>query len=320
MLKYTLKRILQAIPLLIIISILTYLIINLAPGDPTAFFINPEKASRLGPDYVANIKHHLGLDQPLYIRYFKWLGNVLRGDFGESFFEQRSVMSILWEALPNTIILSLVAEIIALIVAIPAGIICALKRNSIWDYIFSTISFIGMSLPTFWFGLMLILVFSLKLGWLPTAGMRENFDAFVFTDRLRHIILPAIVLGMGGMAANMRYMRGAMLEVIRQDYVRTARSKGLSEKVVIVKHALRNALIPIVTMLGFSIPGLFSGAAITETIFAWPGVGRIAIEAVFANDYPLVMGNFMIIAVMTVVGSLVADLLYAVVDPRIKYE
>lgn len=320
MLKYVVKRLLQAIPLLILISLLTFLIINLAPGDPVSFFVNPEKASRLGPEYLARIKHELGLDQPLHIRYFKWFWNTVQGNLGESFFQQRSVWAILWEALPNSIILAFVAEIFALIVAIPAGIISALKRNSVMDYIFSTISFVGMSLPTFWFGLMLILLFSLKLGWLPTDGMRENFDQFVFMDRLKHIIMPAIVLGMSSMAANMRYMRSSMLEVIRQDYIRTARSKGLAERKVILKHALRNALLPIITLLGFVIPTLFSGAAITETIFSWPGIGRIVVNATFENDYPLVMGDLLVISVMVVLGSLIADLLYAVADPRIKYE
>jgi peptide/nickel transport system permease protein len=229
-------------------------------------------------------------------------------------------MDMLKEALPNTLILALAATLFSFAIAIPAGIISAVKRNTFLDYLFSTISFIGISLPGFWFGLMLILVFSLKLNWLPTAGMRENFDAFVLSDRLRHIILPMIVLGMAQMAGKMRQLRSAMLEVIRQDYIRTARSKGLRETIVIMKHAFRNALLPIITLLGFIIPSLVGGAAITETIFSWPGIGRIAISASFNRDYPLIMGNLMIASVMVIVGSMIADILYAVADPRIKYD
>lgn len=317
MAKYIVKRILQAIPLLILISIITFLIINLAPGDPATMFINPE---HMGKVDVNMIRHNLGLDKPLYIRYFIWLGGLLKGDFGTSFFRNRPVWDLLMEALPNTIILSVVSIIISTLVAIPAGIISALKRGSFWDYFFSTISFIGVSIPVFWFGLMLLLVFGAKLQWFPIGGMRENYEHFVFMDRLRHIILPAIVLGMGGMAQDMRYMRSAMLEVINQDYIRTARSKGLSEKIVIWKHAFRNALLPLITLFGFMIPGLISGAAITESIFAWPGIGRIVVEANFTRDYPIIMGELVFVSVLVVLGSLIADILYAVADPRIKYD
>lgn len=317
MAKYIIKRILQALPLLILISILSFLIINIAPGDPVQFFVNPEQMQRVD---LETIRRNLGLDKPLHIRYFIWLGDLLKGDLGTSFFRNRPVLDILMEALPNTIVLSVVSTILSLLVAIPAGIISALKRGSIWDYIFSTISFIGVSIPVFWFGLMLLLVFGAKLQWFPIGGMRENYEQFVFMDRLKHIVLPAIVLGTGGMATDMRYMRSAMLEVINQDYIRTARSKGLSEKLVIWKHAFRNALLPLITLLGFMIPNLIGGAAITESIFAWPGIGRIVVEANFTRDYPIIMGELVFASVLVVLGSLVADVLYAVADPRIKYD
>lgn len=317
MLKFILKRLLHAIPLIIIVTIISFAIITLAPGDPAYMFINPEQAT---PQDLELIRSELGLDKPIPVRYIKWLGNAVQLDFGKSFRTGRPVMDMLLEALPNTLILALSATIFSFAVAIPAGIISAVKRNSPLDYLFSTISFIGISLPAFWFGLMLILVFSLKLGWLPTAGMRENFDAFVLSDRLSHLVLPTLVLGMAQMAGKMRQLRGAMLEVIRQDYIRTARSKGLKETVVIMKHAFRNALLPIITLLGFIIPGLVSGAVITETIFSWPGIGRIAISASFDRDYPVIMGNLMIASVMVIIGSMIADILYAVADPRIKYD
>jgi peptide/nickel transport system permease protein len=317
MLKFILKRMLHAIPLILIVTIISYAIITLAPGDPVYMFINPEQAT---PQDLELIRAQLGLNEPIPVRYIKWLSKAVVGDFGNSFLTGRPVMDMLFEAIPNTLSLALAATIFSFAVAIPAGIISAVKRNTFWDYLFSTISFIGVSLPSFCFGLMLILLFSLKLGWLPTAGMRDNFDAFVLSDRLSHLVLPTLVLGMSQMAGKMRQLRGAMLEVIRQDYIRTARSKGLKETVVIMKHAFRNALLPIITMLGFIIPGLVSGAVITETIFSWPGIGRIAIQASFNRDYPLIMGNLIISSVMVILGSMIADILYAVADPRIKYD
>lgn len=317
MLKFILKRILHAIPLILIVTIISFGIITLAPGDPVYMFVNPEQVA---PQDLEMIRAELGLDKPIPVRYIRWLGDAVQLNFGTSFRTQRPVMDMLLEAIPNTLILALAATLFSFAIAIPAGIISAVRRNSFWDYLFSTISFIGISLPSFWFGLMLILLFSLKLGWLPTAGMRENFDAFVLSDRLRHLVLPTIVLGMGQMASKMRQLRGAMLEVIRQDYIRTARSKGLKETVVVMKHAFRNALLPIITLLGFIIPGLVGGAVIVESIFSWPGIGRIAISASFDRDYPVIMGNLMIASIMVILGSMIADILYAVADPRIKYD
>lgn len=302
---------------MLLIALITFLIINAAPGDPVNMFINPDTKSMV--DLTA-LRHELGLDKPLYVRFFIWLGNMLQGNFGESYFYRRPVWDMMMEALPNTIILSLFATIFSLAVAIPAGVISATKRNSIWDNFFSMISFVGVSLPSFWLALMLILLFCLNLGWLPTSGMRANFTDFSFVDRMRHLILPVIVLGTGTMASDMRYMRSAMLEVIKQDYVKTAKSKGLSYNKVIYKHALRNALLPVITLIGFIIPDLIGGAAIVESIFAWPGIGRIIVEANFTRDYPVIMGNLVLSAALVVIGSLVADVLYAVADPRIKYD
>ncbi len=314
---YILRRILQAVPLLFIITIISFFIINLAPGDPVYMFVNPDQVAQQDLDLI---RRQLGLDKPIVVRYFIWLANVLRGQLGNSFYYARPVTTVLMEALPNTLVLALFATLFSFAVAIPAGIVSAIKRNTPVDYAFSTISFIGVSLPSFWFGLLMILLFSLKLDWLPTSGMASlDVSGSVFLDRVRHLVLPTLVLGMGTMASKMRYMRSSMLEVIRQDYVRTARAKGLSGFIVIAKHALRNALLPIITLLGFIIPSLVGGAAIVETIFGWPGVGRIAVQAAFTRDYPLMMGNLMLSSVMVILGSLVADVLYAVADPRIKY-
>lgn len=316
MFKYVIRRILEAIPLVFLVTIIAFGIINLAPGDPVNMFINPETASSVD---VEMIRKSLGLDQPMPVRYVKWLGKVLQGDLGNSFQHSEPVTAMIMAKLPNTLVLALSATIFSFLIAIPAGILSAVKKNTWIDYFFSTVSFIGISLPSFWFGLMLILLFSLKLGWLPSGDMRSNFDQFVLSDRLLHLIMPTLVLGMGMMASKMRYMRSSMLEVIRMDYIRTARSKGLSESVVIFGHALRNALLPIITLMGLIIPGLFSGAVVVEQIFSWPGMGRMAIEATFMRDYPVQMGVILISSVMVIVGSLLADIGYALADPRIKY-
>lgn len=315
---YIARRLLQAIPLLFIITVISFLIINLAPGDPVYMFVNPDQVSKQDLELI---RHQLGLDQPLIFRYFIWLASILKGDLGMSFYYARPVSVVLLEALPNTLILALCATIFSFAVAIPAGIISALKRNTVFDYFFSTVSFIGVSLPSFWFGLIMILLFSLKLDWLPTSGMYSlDISGFNLVDRIRHLLLPTLVLGMGTMASKMRYMRSAMLEVVRQDYVRTAKAKGLANGVVIGKHALRNALLPVITLLGFIVPSLVGGAAIVETIFGWPGVGRIAVQAAFTRDYPLMMGNLLLTSTMVILGSLLADVLYAVADPRIRYD
>ena len=316
MLKYTVRRLLEAIPLVFLVTVIAYLIINMAPGDPVNMFINPETSS---PMDVEAIRISLGLDKPLPIRYLIWIRGVLQGDLGTSFQHATPVMEMILERLPNTLILALSATILSFAVSIPAGIFSAIKRNTWIDYFFSTIAFIGISLPAFWFGLMLILLFSLRLQWLPSGDMRSNFDTFVLADRLKHLILPSLVLGMGSMAGQMRYMRSSMLEVIRQDYIRTARSKGLAENVVIFGHALRNAMLPIITLLGLTIPGLFSGAVITEQIFSWPGMGRLGIEATFMRDYPVQMGVILMASILVIFGSLMADIGYALADPRIKY-
>lgn len=317
MIKFIIRRILQAIPLLLLISIITFLIINLAPGDPVRMFINPEATGEVD---LEMIREELGLNEPLHIRYLVWLENILQGNFGESYNYRRPVGELMMEYLPNTIILSLSALLVAVAVAIPAGVISAVKKNTIIDYFFSVISLIGVSLPGFWLALMLILLFGLKLSWLPISGMRSNYEEFELIDRLRHLILPTIVLATGSMASKLRFMRSSMLDAIKQDYVKTARSKGLSEGKVLFKHAFRNALLPIITMIGFWIPSLVSGAAITESIFAWPGIGRLVVEANFTRDYPIIMAELVIASVMVILGSLIADILYAVADPRIKYD
>lgn len=327
MLGYLIKRLLGAIPLLLGILTLIFFIIHIAPGDPTARFFNPN----VSPEVIAQMRRNLGLDQPLHIQYFRWLSAFLRGDFGYSFGQMRPISEILPETLWNTVQLTGVSLIVIFIVGMLVGIVQAVRQYSATDNVATVVALFFYSMPSFWFALMLILVFSLKAsqwGWaiqFPASQMTSVGAEFLpwgerVWDRVMHLILPATALGIGSAAGVARYMRGSMLEVIHQDFIRTARAKGLSERTVIFKHALRNALIPIITLLGLYLPFLLSGAVLVETIFAWPGMGRLIVDAIFQRDYPLVMATSFVIAAIVVLGNLIADVLYAVVDPRIRAE
>lgn len=299
--KFILRRALQLIPLLLGISLISFLVMHLAPGDPTALFIDPN----VRPEELSRVRANWGLDQPIYIQYFIWLKNALFLDFGRSYTTGQPVMNEIAERLPMTLLLMVPSYLLTLLICIPVGVISAVKKGSWFDNTFTFLSFAGMAIPTFWLGLMLMLIFSVKLHWFPAVG---------------NIILPLITMTIGSLAGLTRYQRAAMLEVLNQDFIRTARAKGLPERVVIFKHALRNALIPIVTILGLSLPDLFGGAFIIETIFAWPGMGRLGVQSIFQRNYPVIMGVVMFSALLIVLGNLLADILYAVVDPRIRYE
>ncbi|HEX6747445.1 MAG TPA: ABC transporter permease [Longimicrobium sp.] len=337
MIGYLLRRIVGAIPLLLGILTLIFFIIHIAPGDPTARFVNPN----VSPRVIEQMRHNLGLDQPLHIQYVKWLWSFLRGNFGYSFGQQQPISEILPSVLWNTLQLTLVSLVLIFIVGMLIGIVQAVRQYSLADNVLSFVALFFYSMPSFWFALMLILLFSMKmnqlmgthpdwagvLGWFqfPASGMTsvgyEYMSAWgKMVDRFKHLFLPALALGIGNAAGVARYMRGSMLEVIHQDFIRTARAKGLSERTVIFKHALRNALIPIITLLGLYLPFLFSGAVLVETIFGWPGMGRAIVDAILQRDYPMVMATSFVIAAMVVLGNLLSDILYAVVDPRIRTE
>ncbi len=283
------------------------------------------------PDDVARLKHLYGLDQPLYIRYFKWSWAALHGDLGYSRTYKQPVLSLMWWRIGNSLWLQIPAFFLALAVAVPVGIYSALRQYSTIDFAATFFTFFGVSIPAFWFGIMMIYVFAVAhpwtavpfLAWLKmpaggfsTPGVVEGLPAFL--DRVRYMILPTVVLSLLFMASYMRYTRSSMLEVIRQDYIQTARAKGLSERAVVGKHALRNALLPVVTILGLSLPGLIGGSVIIESIFAIPGMGQLMVQSVFSRDYPVVMGNLVIVASLTLVANLVADIAYGLVDPRIR--
>ncbi|HHW18107.1 MAG TPA: ABC transporter permease [Firmicutes bacterium] len=322
MLNYIVRRLLQMIPLLIGISIINFTIMHLAPGDPV-LLLSERNAT---PEELARIRALYGLDEPIHVQYVKWLGHVLKGDFGRSFVDGRPVMDHILERLPYTLYLNFIVMIIIYLVAIPVGVISALRQYSKFDHAVTFLTFLGQALPSFWFALLLIYAVGIKSNWLPIAGVatigvnvKTSGLWATILDRAKYLILPVTVVSLGSMAGIARYMRSSMLEVIRQDYVRTARAKGLPEKVVIIKHALRNALLPIVTLLGFELPALFSGTAIIETIFSWPGLGLLSMRAIFQRDYQIVMAMNMIGATLMVLGNFLADILYVIVDPRIKY-
>lgn len=289
----------------------------MCPGNPLkAMLFNPD----IKPEERARLERLYGFDDPIYVQYFRWLARLLKGDLGWSLYTSRPVTKHILERIGPTAILAGSTLFLSFLIAIPFGILSATKQYSLLDYSSTVIIFFGMSLPIFFLGLVVIYIFAVRFGILPTSGMKTLGIPFSIWDRIKHLILPISVLTFYQIAPVVRYARSSMLEVIREDYVRTARSKGISERDVIYKHALRNALIPIVTLFGLSIPFIFNGAFITETIFAWPGMGRLAVGAVFQRDYPILMGTTLVTAILVLLGNLIADILYAVVDPRIRYK
>jgi len=280
------------------------------------YLMNP----RVTPADVARLEEAWGLNEPLVSQYIKWLGSMLKGDWGWSYRTGLPVLGTIMLRLPQTLQLMLTSYFLAAIVAIPIGIFSAVYRYSIFDYCATVFAFMGLAIPSFWFAVMMQLVFSVHLGWLPSAGMATIGLEYSLVDRLRHMVMPVFVLALIDMASWSRYMRSSMLEVVSQDYIRTARAKGLSHRAVIYKHALKNALIPVATIMGLDLPVFFGGAALTETIFAWPGMGQLFVDSVFSRDYPILMGVLMLTAVLVVIGNLLADLTYGLLDPRIQYD
>jgi peptide/nickel transport system permease protein len=330
MTAYIVRRLLQAIPLVLGILTLVFIILQAAPGDPIAIYMHPS----VSPEVLEQMRENYGLDQPVHVQYVRWLKNFLSGDFGVSVAQNRPIASILAERIPNTLLLSGTSLLLIFAIGIGLGIIQAVRQHSALDHTLTLGALFIYSMPSFWLGLMLIMIFAYKVHWVewwpealkfPASGMDSvNYEMLgswgKFTDRLHHLVLPSIALGVSSAASVARYMRSSMLEVIRQDYIRTARAKGLPERKVILKHALKNALLPIITLLGLYLPFLFSGAVLVEVVFAWPGMGRAIYDAITQRDYPTVMATTFVFAVMVVIANLIADILYAAVDPRIRYE
>ncbi len=323
MLTYALRRVLFAVPLLLGITFLSFAIIHLAPGEPTDLIAGDPRLEASAQSRQL-LREMYGLDQPIPVQYWNWLTRVVRLDFGRSFSpDGRPVLAKIIERLPVTLLLNIVELLLIIALAIPIGILSATRQYSVFDKVTTVFVFIGFATPDFWLALLLMILFGVQLGWLPISGLRSlNWEYLSFwkqqTDFLAHLLLPVLVATFGGLAGFSRYMRQSMLEVVRQDYIQSARAKGLAERVVIGKHALRNAMLPIVTILGLSLPGLIGGSVIVESIFAIPGMGQLMVQAVFERDYPVIMGNLVIVAVLTLVANLLADLAYGLVDPRIR--
>jgi peptide/nickel transport system permease protein len=324
MLLYALRRVLLAIPLLIGITFVSFVVIHLAPGEPVG--MNPDdRATELDRQTWELLRKEYGLDQPVAVQYWRWLVRIVRLDFGRSFTpDSRPVLQKIGERLPVTLLLNIVEMLIIVGLAVPIGVLSATRQYSAFDKITTVFVFVGFATPDFWLALLLMIFFGAQLGWLPISGLRSmNAEYLSFWrqqwDFLSHLVLPVTVATFGGLAGFSRYMRQSMLEVVRQDYIQSARAKGLTERVVIGKHALRNALLPIVTILALSVPGLIGSSVIVESIFAIPGMGQLMWQAVFERDYPVIMGNLVIVSTLTLVANLVADVCYALVDPRIRY-
>jgi peptide/nickel transport system permease protein len=333
MFQYVLKRILLFIPTLIIITIITFLIARLAPGDPTEMKLgSTQEAQKTDAKNMITeqaktfYKQKFGLDKPLHIQYFIWMGNMLKGDFGNSFKDDRPVLSKIIERIPITLTLNLISILMIYIIAIPLGIFSATKQYSTGDRISTIILFVLYSLPNFWVATLAI-IFLANVEYIkifPTSGIKSlTFESMGFIDkiwdRVIHLFLPVTILSLSSFAFLSRQMRSSMLEVIRQDYIRTARAKGLDERKVILKHALRNSLIPILTLLGGILPAMISGSVIIETIFSIPGIGQLIFQAILDRDYPMIMAELVFASLLTVVGILIVDILYATVDPRIAF-
>ena len=315
MTTYLIRRLVMMIPILFGISIISFAIMYAAPGKPAVMNLDPD----ISVEDREKQMEKLGLNDPPHIQYLNWMSNVVRGDFGTSFTKKQPVKDMILDRLPNTLILMLFSTILAVIISIPFGVLSATRQYSKLDYGVTISSFLGLATPNFWLGLMLIMLFSVQLGWTPVGGVSTLGADFSLLDRLHHLILPAIVLATADMAGLTRYTRSSMLEVINQDYIRTARAKGFRESTVIYKHGLRNGLIPIITIFGLMLPTFIGGSVIVESLFSWPGIGKLFIDATFERDYPVIMAITMFGAVLTVLGNLIADILYAVMDPRIEY-
>lgn len=305
MLKYIAKRLLAMIPVILGVTLIVYLIMSLAPGDPARTILG-EQATE---EQVQELRTEMGLDQPIIVQYFRYIWNLLHGDLGRSYQSRIDVSTEIFSRFPNTIKLALTASLFSVILALPLGIIAAVRQNTFFDSFSMFIAIIGISCPTFWFGLILILVFAVNLKWFPVSGQVDNF---------RGMVLPALTLAFNSMAAMARVTRSSMLEVIRQDYIRTARAKGVSNRNVILRHAVPNAMIPTVTVIGLRIGGLLAGAVICETVFSWPGIGRLLVQSIQSRNTPVVLGCIIIFSICFSLVNLIVDILYAFIDPRIK--
>lgn len=323
MLAFITRRLLLAVPLILGVVTVTFFVAHLAPGDPVDLYIQPQ--GQVDAGVRERVRQERGLDQPLHVQYVRWLAASVRGDFGESFLLRRPVRDLVAETLPYTLLLILAALLVDAVLGIGLGIISAVKRGTRLDRAVTFGSLVLYAMPGFWLALMLVLVFSVHLGWFPTSHATSlDYESLSVLgklgDRLWHLVLPVAVLGLGGAAATARYLRGRLLDVLGEEYITAARARGFRGWTIVRRHALKNALIPVITIYGMSLPFMLGGATIVETIFAWPGMGRLTVDAVLGRDYPVILATTLVAAVLTVLGSLLADVGYAAADPRVRYD
>lgn len=312
------RRLLLSIPVLIAVTIIAFIMLELAPGDPASFFISPELGAN--PSQIEQLRTAMGLDAPAHIRYFRWLGQVLRGNLGYRMKNGDSVSWIIGIRLRATILLVGAALVLGTLVGIALGIFTALRRNTVWDHALTGLSFVGISMPAYISGLLGLYFLSFRARLFPSGGMQTIGQDPSLLDLVHHLMLPSLTLAVAYLASNMRYTRSSMLGVLSEDYITTARSKGLPETIIVRRHALRNALMPVVTVFGLNLPNLAAGAVFIESIFSWPGMGSLYLDAIQARDYPLIMGSNLVIAVFVLIANILTDVLYALVDPRITYD
>jgi len=323
LISYRARRMMALVPTFLGITFISFVIMHLAPVEPMS--LQADFNPKMTPEMRARLRAQYGLDKPIYVQYYNWLKGLARLDLGRSFSpDRRPVWDKIKERIPVTLLINFLSITIILVVAIPLGVSAAVRHNSLFDQISTILIFMGYAAPAFWVALLLMLFFGVKLGWLPISGLHSlmGYEQLSTMEKVidwaKHLILPVFVSALGGLAGMSRYTRSSMLEVLRQDYITTARAKGLSEKKVIYKHALRNALLPLITILGLSLPALIGGSVIFESLFAIPGIGQLMWSSVMARDYPVLMGNLVIVAILTLLGNLLADIGYAMADPRIR--
>lgn len=318
MLKFILKRLLISIPVLLAVTVVTFILIHKAPGDPSKMMMNP----RTRPEDIARVRRNLGLDRPLHVQYGIWLKNlVTKGDMGYSLTDGKPVSGLILEKLPATFLLMGVSYVLSLLIAIPLGVTSALKKNSLYDNILTFFSFFGLSVPSFWLALMVIFIFTQRLGWFPSVGISSVEGAGLFATILNvswHMFLPVLVLTVRNIAGWTRYLRSSMVEVLQEDYIRSARALGIPEDQIVYKYALKPGFLPMITLIGLSLPDIAAGSFVIEFLFGWPGIGRLGIEAVSKRDYSVIMGDILIASVLIILANLLADILYGWADPRIR--
>jgi peptide/nickel transport system permease protein len=318
MTAYLTRRLLSIIPLGIGVSVVLFILMQLAPGGPEFMLLGGVENPVINRELAARLREQMGLDAPIHVQYWRWFTSALSGDFGQSFFKGRPVMELISQRLGRTLVLTGSALTLAILLAIPIGIVSAVRQYSLWDYAGTTFALVGLSLPNFWLAILLILLFAVRWKLFPISGVGPIGQANLLSQ-LHHLVLPAAALATADLAILTRFVRSSILDVLGEDYIRTARGKGLAETVVMYRHALRNALIPVVTVIGLRLPSLIGGSVVIETIFAYPGIGLLAIESTILRDYPVIMGIAMLVAFMVIMSNLLVDLLYVRIDPRIRF-